>query len=115
LLAFARVGEAALQPEVLDVTALTHEIVGEVRSASPQQSATVSIAPDLRVVADRSLFRIALANLISNAWKYTQRTSEASIEIGATEGDGLFVKDNGIGFDMTDYPSLFAPFQRLQN
>ena len=62
------------------------------------------------------LFRLVLANLLGNAWKYTQNASPARIEVGTIERDGaaaLFVRDNGVGFDMAEYPRLFAPFERL--
>jgi len=62
------------------------------------------------------LLRIALANLLQNAWKYTKKTAEAVIEFGCTE-DGTvptcFVRDNGAGFDMAKADNLFAAFNRM--
>lgn len=116
LLAFARLGEAALQPRELDVTSLCNEILGELRSTAPTRDATLLVAPELRCTADPMLFRLVLANLLGNAWKYTQNASPARIEVGTIERDGaaaLFVRDNGVGFDMAEYPRLFAPFERL--
>ncbi len=60
--------------------------------------------------------RIALENLIGNAWKFTARNPDAAIEIGAEVHEGRnawFVRDNGTGFDMRYADRLFAPFQRL--
>ena len=114
LLAFARVDESSLSAEPNDVSAMAAEIVADLRAASGQRTVTVSIEPDLRVRADRSLFRSVLSNLVGNAWKYTQQRAEARIEIGATDG-GIFVRDNGIGFDMADAAHLFEPFRRLKN
>ena len=116
LLAFARLGDAALQPRELDVTSLCNDIMGELRSPAPARDADVVVAPQLRCTADPMLFRLVLANLLGNAWKYTQKTSPARIEVGAIERDGaaaLFVRDNGVGFDMAEYARLFAPFERL--
>ncbi len=116
LLAFARLGDAALQPRELDVTALCNDIIGELRAGAPSRDATVVVASELRCTADPMLFRVVLANLLGNAWKYTQKASPARIEVGATEREGaaaLFVRDNGIGFDMAEYARLFAPFERL--
>jgi PAS domain S-box-containing protein len=116
LLTFARLGDAALQPRELDVTSLCNDIMNELRSTAPARDATVVVAPELRCTADPMLFRLVLANLLGNAWKYTQRATPARIEVGAIERDGtaaLFVRDNGIGFDMAEYARLFAPFERL--
>jgi len=114
LLAFARVNETALQVEDIDVSAMAQDIAADLRATDSQRSASISIEPDLHVNADRPLFQIALTNLIGNAWKYTQQRPEARIEIGRTDG-GLFVRDNGIGFDMAEQAQLFEPFRRLKN
>ena len=77
---------------------------------------TKSIADDLEDIADSRLISIALENLMSNAWKFTAKQSEALIEFGsAMEGSKkvYFIRDNGAGFDMTYMDKLFAPFQRL--
>jgi light-regulated signal transduction histidine kinase (bacteriophytochrome) len=64
------------------------------------------------------LLRIMMENLLDNAWKYTRKTEDADIEIGA-RWDGsrqvFFVRDNGAGFDMALAGKLFAPFQRLHS
>jgi len=116
LLTFARLGDAALQPRELDVTTLCNEIMAELRSTAPTRNATVLVAPQLRCTADPMLFRLVLANLLGNAWKYTQKAAPARIEVGTIERDGsaaLYVRDNGVGFDMAEYARLFSPFERL--
>jgi light-regulated signal transduction histidine kinase (bacteriophytochrome) len=68
------------------------------------------------VVGDGQLLRIALENLLGNAWKFTTREPSARIEFGQTQVAGeptYFVRDNGAGFDMTYVDKLFTPFQRL--
>ena len=66
---------------------------------------------------DRSMLRLALVNLISNAVKFTRTRSEAEIEMGCLEKDGdemvVFIKDNGVGFDMKYVDKLFGVFRRL--
>jgi light-regulated signal transduction histidine kinase (bacteriophytochrome) len=68
------------------------------------------------VVGDGQLLRIALENLLGNAWKFTAREPAARIEFGQTQVAGeptYFVRDNGAGFDMAYVDKLFTPFQRL--
>jgi signal transduction histidine kinase len=64
------------------------------------------------------LLRIALENLLGNAWKYTRNKPEARIEFSAESGkDGTIycVRDNGAGFEMSHAEKLFTPFQRLHS
>ena len=65
---------------------------------------------------DGGLLEIALFNLIDNAWKFSKTRPVAHIEFGRTEADSrsvYFVRDNGVGFDMTYAHKLFGAFQRL--
>jgi light-regulated signal transduction histidine kinase (bacteriophytochrome) len=74
------------------------------------------ITPGLTARADKNLLSIALENLFENAVKFTGKVPRAIIEFGITEKDGqkaYFVRDNGVGFDMTYANKLFKPFQRL--
>jgi light-regulated signal transduction histidine kinase (bacteriophytochrome) len=74
------------------------------------------IRPGVVVSGDGQLLRIALSNLLENAWKFTARQPAARIEFGLTSAAGestYFVRDNGAGFDMTYADRLFGPFQRL--
>jgi light-regulated signal transduction histidine kinase (bacteriophytochrome) len=67
---------------------------------------------------DPQLLRVALENLLSNAWKFTAKHPTARIEFGAVEQDGkmvYFVRDNGAGFDMAFADKLFGAFQRLHS
>jgi light-regulated signal transduction histidine kinase (bacteriophytochrome) len=66
---------------------------------------------------DRSLLRIALVNLLGNAWKYTARRTNPKIEFRRFPGadNTFFVRDGGAGFDMARAGALFAPFRSLHN
>jgi light-regulated signal transduction histidine kinase (bacteriophytochrome) len=69
------------------------------------------------VNADRAMLRQAFTNLLSNAIKYTRPRDPAEIEIGCQNGNPdelvIFVRDNGVGFDMSHADKLFGVFQRL--
>jgi light-regulated signal transduction histidine kinase (bacteriophytochrome) len=79
---------------------------------------TFIIHEDVVGSGDASLLRIALENLLANAWKFTGPRDEARIEFGALQGDKepvYFVRDNGAGFDMRHKNKLFGAFQRLHS
>jgi light-regulated signal transduction histidine kinase (bacteriophytochrome) len=116
MLKLSRLGRQPLAHTTVDLSALAHEIVAELRSAGPERDVEVSIQQDLRVTGDKPLLRIALADLLDNAFKFTRHTTNARVEIsGAREGENLSVqvRDNGAGFDPEYADRLFSPFQRL--
>jgi len=118
LLSLSRVTRQPLSTAPLDLTAMAHEVIAELRAQEPGREVTVTIAPGLRTEADRSLTRALLQNLLGNAWKFTRRTPGARIEFGRESGagshpDAFFVRDNGAGFDEAYAGKLFGAFQRL--
>ncbi|MDH5265560.1 MAG: ATP-binding protein, partial [Betaproteobacteria bacterium] len=116
MLELARMSRLELQPVRADLSAMARSIVAELRERSPERQVEVRIAPGLAAKGDESLLRVALSNLLDNAWKYTSRTSAAQIEFAAeSDGSGtvFFVRDNGAGFDMRYAEKLFGAFQRL--
>jgi light-regulated signal transduction histidine kinase (bacteriophytochrome) len=77
-----------------------------------------AIAPRLSVDGDPALLQIVLANVLQNAWKFTEKKEQAEIEFGMLIQNGIrcfYVRDNGAGFDMEYQSKLFAPFQRLHS
>lgn len=107
-----------IRREHLDLSALAGEIVREVQAGNPRRKVEVVIEPSISVTGDQRLIRILLANLISNAWKFTKNKAHANVTVGSEVVDGerrVFVKDNGAGFDMIDSHRLFAAFQRLHS
>ena len=118
LLDLSRIDRAVLMPAKVDLSALAAEIAEELRQGAPQRRASVSIEPGLVAQGDAQLLRIALQNLIDNAWKYSGRTAAARIDIGSEDIEGetvFYIRDNGDGFDMAFADKLFVPFQRLHN
>jgi light-regulated signal transduction histidine kinase (bacteriophytochrome) len=95
------------------MTALAREVVEELRADSP---AAVTLQPLPAAHADRTLIRQVWTNLIGNAFKYSAKRAQASIEIGGREEQAentYWVRDNGAGFDMRYVAKLFGVFQRL--
>ncbi len=118
LLMLAKVDKGALQPVEVDVSAVCADLIGELRIATPERAAEITIEPNMRCMVDPSLFRAVMGNLVGNAWKYSSRRNPARIEIGTVDrpdGRALYVRDNGIGFAMADRDKLFRPFERLEN
>ena len=113
-----RVTGGEIHREQVNVSAMAAEIVEELQASNSGRHVTVTIGPDLTVSGDARLVRILLGNLINNAWKFTGNKAEATIEVGGEVVNGearLFVRDNGVGFDMIDSHKLFGAFQRLHS
>jgi signal transduction histidine kinase len=120
LLQLSRVTRTDLQTERVDLSSLATLVFNELQSSDPARSVVFSAEPGVIVQGDGRLLRIALENLIGNAWKFTSRTENAHIDFGTRPGVGdhaghtvYFIRDNGAGFDMQYVGRLFTAFQRL--
>ena len=116
LLELSRVSRGDVFREPVDLSRIVHTLAAELREAEPGRKVTFEIADNILVDGDIRLLRIAMANLVGNAWKYTGKKEEALIRVGVVDGTGqraVFVSDNGAGFDMRYADKLFGPFQRL--
>ena len=116
LLNLSRISRSSLDRRPIDLTALTTDVAATLRERYPDRPVQLHIASDMHTHGDLRLLRIAIDNLLSNAWKYTGRESQPQVEVGelrTPEGTVYFVRDNGVGFNMTHAGTLFLPFQRL--
>ncbi len=116
LLMLSRLTRSEMSRDRVDLSALAEEVISGLRQTTPERRVDVSIQPGMVVEADPHLLRIALDNLLGNAWKFTGKRDDARIEVGAARHDdetAYYVRDNGAGFDMAHADNLFAPFQRL--
>ncbi|MEZ4405186.1 MAG: ATP-binding protein [Polyangiales bacterium] len=116
LLELSRTTRVPLRRRVVDITAMAREVVEGLRAASPERAVEVAIEEGIAAEADPGLLRAALENLLSNAWKFTSKREGARIEVGTESRDGragVFVRDNGAGFDPSRAGRLFVAFQRL--
>jgi len=113
-----RLTSGEIRREQTDVSAMARQIVEEQLAESSGRTVDVDIAPGITVNGDRRLVHILLSNLINNSLKFTGGESAPRIAIGREMVDGesrIFVRDNGVGFDMIDSHRLFGAFQRLHS
>lgn len=118
LLNLSRVTRTAVQPRFINLSKIAEEIVASLQESHPDRQVDVLIAPDLMVEADPRLIHIVMDNLLNNAWKFTSKREEATIEFGQknhVKERTFFVRDNGVGFDMAYAEKLFGVFQRLHS
>lgn len=116
LLGFSRMGHVEPHREIVDLSLLAQEVSLSLKMTEPERQVDFRIAAGIVVNGDANLLRAVLNNLFGNAWKYTGTQENTVIEFGVRDIDGVltyFVRDNGLGFDMTDADKLFTPFQRL--
>ncbi len=117
LLRLARAARAEVRFEDVDLADIARDVFTKLQSETPNRSVHVEIAPSLKVSGDAGLLRLAMENLLSNAWKYTGPNAEPRIEVGSELQDGssrvYFIRDNGVGFDPKHTHKLFVPFERL--
>jgi PAS domain S-box-containing protein len=117
LLAFSRISRAEAKTSLVDLSQIVREVVADIRQDTKERHIIWKMDSLPACYGDRSMLRLALVNLISNAVKFTRTRPQAEIEIGCTDKDrgdaALFVRDNGVGFDMKYSNKLFGVFQRL--
>jgi PAS domain S-box-containing protein len=117
LLALSKMMRTEMFRQRVDLSMLACQIADELKAKAPDRVVDFVIANDLTAIADPQLLRVALENLLNNAWKFTSKQPRARIEVGSllqSNGEQVFyVRDDGAGFDMEHAPKLFAPFKRL--
>ena len=117
LLTLSRISRTPVAREPLDLSALATRLVHDLEREH-QRHINTTIQAGMHVNADARLMQIALDNVLGNAWKFTSKTAEPAVAVGAESIDGVttyFVRDNGAGFDEAYASKLFAPFQRLHS
>jgi light-regulated signal transduction histidine kinase (bacteriophytochrome) len=117
LLAFSRMGRAEMLNSSVNLDQLVQEVILGLKLDIEGKDIVWQVSPLPNVAGDPSMLRLVFMNLISNALKYTRTRSQVRIEIGHySEPSGelvVFVRDNGVGFDMQYKEKLFGVFQRL--
>ncbi len=118
LLRLSRIMRSEISYTSFDIAAIAGGILHRFAEAEPERKVEILLPPTTVIKADKNLIGHLLENLLSNAWKFTSKCTDAKIEFGM-EGIGpetvFFVKDNGAGFDMNYANKLFGVFQRLHS
>ncbi|MBF0369064.1 MAG: DUF1638 domain-containing protein [Magnetococcales bacterium] len=114
LLKLSRSTRGEMNRSSCDLSLMAEEVIAALRAKEPQRQVEVQIETGLQADADARFVRVALENLLGNAWKYTGRTPNPRITM-SRDGDHFVIGDNGAGFDMAYAKRLFQPFQRLHD
>lgn len=113
-----RLTSGEVNREQIDVTGLSKDIVKEIKAGGAEPDVKFEIANGMTALGDSRLVRILLSTLLNNAWKFTRVKPAPRVEVGTEIVDGesrIFVRDNGVGFDMIYAHRLFGAFQRLHS
>jgi len=116
MLVLSRVSRQAMEIKNVDLSAMLKELAQELQETTDNIPTEIAIQPNIRVVGDDRMLRIAFQNLLQNAWKYSAKNDTRRIDVSACEaGDSITIalKDNGVGFDMKYVDKLFVAFNRL--
>jgi len=100
----------------VDVSKIVREIMDDFKQKYPEREVAITIEKDVVIGCDELLLKIVLESLIDNAWKFTASKDRAVIKFGTTLKDlkpALFIRDNGIGFDLAQAHKLFSTFNRV--
>jgi signal transduction histidine kinase len=119
LLAFSRISRAEKQNATVGLQQLVEQVVNDTQQETAKRNITWRVGALPTCYGDPAMLRLVFVNLISNAVKFTRNQPRADIEIGSLNGRKneivVFVKDNGVGFDMNYKDKLFGVFQRLHS
>jgi signal transduction histidine kinase len=119
MLGLSRIVRTPMAETTVDLSAIAHEIAKRLQDSALERRGEFIIAPGLVAEGDTGLLRIALENLLANAWKFTSKREHARIELDAStdlDGSTIYrVSDNGAGFDPRYAGKLFGPFQRCHS
>jgi light-regulated signal transduction histidine kinase (bacteriophytochrome) len=118
LLQFSRTGRSEMRKKNTNINKLLDEVIESIRHDNPKRSIEWIIDDLPYVFCDRAMLKLVFINLLNNAVKFTRTKEKAVIEVGVKQENNesvLFVRDNGVGFDMKYSNKLFGVFQRLHS
>ncbi len=107
-------GQFKLEP--VNLSEMVKERSVKLKEANPGRKAEFVVQKGVIATGDPRMLRIVIDNLLTNAWIYSSRKTSIKIEFGVKQNKNVreyYIKDNGIGFKMTDIDEMFRPFKRL--
>lgn len=116
LLTLSRLTRAELREDDVDLGTIARDVLDDLRILSPLRVVELSLVDSLPAHGDPQLLRLVMNNLLENAWKFTSGREVAHIAVGSTmtqRGTAFFVRDDGVGFDVSGAGRSFRPFQQL--
>ena len=113
LLSLSRLSNCHLNLTAVDLSAMARDVGNELSIGNPERNVEFLVQDGLVAEADPTFTKVVVANLLSNAWKFTSQVQNPRVEFGSEKPNEFFVKDNGAGFDPKFSSLLFLPFQRL--
>ncbi|OGP91105.1 MAG: hypothetical protein A2031_05840 [Deltaproteobacteria bacterium RBG_19FT_COMBO_43_11] len=116
MLKLSRVIQSEFNYQSIDLSKMVQSISDTLQKNNPNNNVKMTIQQGIVIQGDLPLIQIVLTNLIDNAWKFTGKQKHPRIEFGATLKENekiFFIRDNGVGFDMSYAGKLFGTFQRL--
>ncbi len=114
ILVFSRIGRAEMQFRVVNGMDLVRGVIDYFSAEIEQRKVKMTVGEMPSINCDSTLAQSLFSNLVSNAIKYTRQVSEPMIEIGYDRSrQAVFVRDNGVGFEMKYHDKIFQVFQRL--
>lgn len=118
MLMLSQVTRSEIVKTNVNLSKIARSIADELQENQPRENTIFDIEENCWIYGDNRLLRIALENLLGNAYKFTSKQTTAKIIFGCHQNDGVneyFVKDNGVGFEMAYAEKLFGAFQRLHS
>ncbi|GEM_PF-351575 len=129
LIKLSQIKHTPLVIQKVNLSELVEQIFQQLKKCNKERAIHLKFMPNLKVNGDQGLLKIALENLLNNAWKYTTKQANSLIEFGLIKAEDIqefqtsinsqenvyFIKDNGVGFNMENVAQIFTPFKRLHS
>ncbi|ACB00804.1 MULTISPECIES: response regulator [Cyanophyceae] len=113
LMRLAEIKEKQLTLERINLSEIATEIIQDLQGETPDRAIEIKIEPDVIILGDRPLLKMAFENLFENAWKYTSKVKNPQIKFYKIDSQTYCLEDNGVGFTAEHLEEIFLPFKRL--
>ena len=118
LLNLSRLTQSEMNFLPVNLSTIAKNITDTLIETDPKREVEIAIQNNLHTNGDQHLLRVALENLLGNAWKFTHKNNKTKIEFGSKDNQStpvFFIRDNGAGFNMSRIKNMFSPFKRLHS